>query len=96
MEVTEESDVIFSVNLDRFTDDEIHCYTSSSENPVVVWLEEHVGPAIPHQVWPMCGENWKCWMAFNARRGFALSSCEVNFTSTVDESIISMFILRWL
>ena len=83
------------VNLDRLTDYEKKCYASADRNPVILWLEEHVGPSVNPQLWPQSGKDWKCWMVFNPLRDFSLTYCEVNFTCNVDDSIISLFILRW-
>ena len=91
----DKSDLSFLVNLDRLNDIEKNCYGLVEKNPVIAWLEENVGPATIPQLWPYTGEHWKCWVVFDPHNHFELSYCEVNFTSDVDDSILSLFILRW-
>jgi hypothetical protein len=86
----------FVVDISRLTDYERHCYGIVERNPVIAWLEENVGPSILPHVWPHTGRGWKCWMVFDPRQDFAIQYCEVNFTNEVDDSIISMFVLRWM
>lgn len=93
--MTDNSDLSFLVNLDRLSEFEKHGYGMGNQNPVIAWLVENVGPITTPVIWPVNGKNWKCWMAYDPVRNFDISYCEVNFTSNVDDSIISFFILRW-
>lgn len=91
----DDSDFSFLVNLERLDDYQKSCYVELERNPVIVWLEENLGPILSPAIWPCSGNQWKCWMVFDPQRNFELAYCEVNFTTEVDDSIISLFILRW-
>lgn len=91
----DESELSFLVSLDRLEEFGECVYGMPEQNPIINWLVDNVGPITHPVMWPLTGENWKCWVAYDPSRNYAVSYCEVNFTINVDDSIISFFILRW-
>ena len=84
----------FDVRLSLVNSREQYQY-GEEPNLIISWLEENVGPKQKVTMWPCSGEHWKCWLAFDPNNNFELCWCQVEFDSSVDDSIISLFVLQW-